>query len=85
MIQTVSDCLHCESEGLPCIGSLCPFKKRTIYICDEQYCSEEAKYEIDGRHFCSEHAKEYAEEEFKNLSAEEMIELLEIDVKRLDE
>ena len=84
MIQTVSDCIHCESEGLPCVGSLCPFRKRTFYICDSEYCNEEAKYEIDGFHFCTEHAKQYAMAEFGELPVSEMLELLEINNTELD-
>lgn len=84
MIQTVSDCLYCESMGLPCIGSMCHYKERTIYICDDPYCSEKAKYEIDGFHFCTEHAKQYAEAEFSELSVSEMLELLNIENEDLE-
>lgn len=85
MIRYENHCCSCAVPGYPCIGSACPNVNVPVYYCDVCYDDTYAEYEIEGEHFCESCAKCYMKEAFCDLTLSEQAEVLDIDMKRLEE
>lgn len=83
MIKYENQCCDCAVPGYPCIGSSCRYRNVSVYYCDK--CGEEADYEIDGEHYCYFCATEYTKECFKDCSLEEQAEMLDIDLRKVED
>ena len=67
MIKYENQCCGCAVPGYPCQGSSCPCLNVPIYYCDTCNDDTYAEYEIEGEHYCREHAKEYLKEVYRLL------------------
>lgn len=83
MIKYENQCCDCAVPGYPCIGDSCKYRNVPVYYCDE--CGNEADYEIDGEHYCDQHAKEYMRESWDDLSLDEQAEMLDIDLRKVED
>lgn len=52
MIEVKDECVGCASMGMPCYGSLCPYRNVKYLICDECEESCEDLYEYEGQQLC---------------------------------
>jgi hypothetical protein len=52
MIKYENWCVGCP-DGMPCLGSSCPYINVTVYYCDSCGC-DGAEYEYDGEDICQE-------------------------------
>lgn len=77
-----NQCVDCE---LPCLGNSCPFKNVPVDDCDG--CDERgtAEYKIDGDDLCEECTKFRIKEAFDDLTLFEQAELLDMDLKRIND
>lgn len=82
MIKYENQCVDCPKE-MGCLGNSCRYRNVPVYYCDT--CGDEADYEIDGDHYCEQHAKEYVEECWNDLSLDEQAEMLDIDLREVDD
>lgn len=84
MIRHENHCCDCAVPGYPCIHNECPRVSVPVYYCD--YCGDDsyAKYEINGEHFCEEHAIETFKEMFEDLPISEQAEALKVSLKFLE-
>ena len=85
MIRYENHCCGCEVPAYPCIGDSCPYVNVPVYYCD--YCGRDnyAEYEIEGEHFCENCAKTHLKEAFDDLILSEQAEMLDINMKRLED
>ena len=85
MIKYENHCCSCAVPGYPCMGSSCPYVNVPVYYCD--ICDDDirAEYDIEGEHYCKEHAKEYLKESFEELTMSEQAEVLGIELKSLED
>lgn len=85
MIKYENHCCSCAVPGYPCMGSSCPNMNVPVFYCD---CCENdihAVYDIDGEHYCEDCAKAYLKEVFDSLTFLEQAEVLNVDVKSLED
>ena len=84
MIKYENHCCDCAVPGYPCVGNSCPHVNVPVYYCD--YCNNNAyaEYDIEGSHYCEDCAKIYLKEVFDELTLSEQIEMLNIDMKKLE-
>lgn len=54
MIEVTNDCVGCATDAYQCIGSACPLRNVTHYICDEcgADVDEGSLYYFDGEQLC---------------------------------
>ena len=85
MIKYENHCCACAVPGYPCMENSCPYVNVSVAYCDE--CSNDtyAQYDIDGEHYCEEHAKEYLKEVFEDLTISEQAEVLDVLLKKLED
>lgn len=85
MIKYENHCCDCAVPGYPCIGDSCPHVNVPVCYCD--ICDDDnyAEYDIEGEHYCEEHAQEYLKEVFEDLTISEQAEALDITLKSLEE
>ena len=85
MIKYENHCCGCAVPGYPCIGDSCPYVDVPVYYCDN--CNDEtyAQYNIEDNHYCEEHAKEYVRKIFDELTISEQAEVLDIQLKSLED
>lgn len=84
MIKYENRCCSCAVPGYPCMGNSCPNINVPIYYCD--ICENAiALYNIDGEHYCEDHAKEYLKEVFEDLTISEQAEVLDVLLKKLED
>lgn len=76
MIAFENNCVGC---GIPCIN--CGRKHQEVIKCDNS-CDEYAKYCIDGEDFCEDCAEEILVDKFKDLTIEEMANVLGVKISR---
>ena len=84
MIRYENHCCECAVPGYPCEGKSCSQINVPVYYCD--FCDNDtcAEYDIDGEHYCKEHAEELFVESFTDLTTEEKAELLHTPCRRLE-
>lgn len=85
MIKYENHCCDCAVPGYPCIGESCPNISVPVYYCDCCADDTRAEYEIDGEHYCEGCASCYLKEIFYDLTMSEKAELLNVNVKRLED
>lgn len=85
MIRYENHCCDCAVPGYPCEGDSCHYINVPTYYCDICNKDEYAKYDIEGEHYCEDCAKGYLKEVFGNLTLSEQAEVLEIDMKSLED
>ena len=85
MIKYENHCCDCAVPGYPCIGSSCPYVTVQVAYCDTCNNDTYAEYDIEGKHYCEEHAKEYFKEVFEDLTVSEQAEVLGILLKGLED
>lgn len=85
MIKYENHCCNCAAPGYPCMGSSCPYASVPVYYCDDCVNDTYAEYEVDGGHYCEEHAKGYLKECFEGLTMSEQAEVLGIELKSLED
>lgn len=83
MIKYENHCCNCAVPGYPCMGNSCPYINVPVYYCDMCTSSTYADYEIDGSHYCEEHAEKYLKERCEELNIFEMADILGIDLHSL--
>lgn len=85
MIRYENHCCNCAVPAYPCIGNSCPYANVPVYYCD--YCDNDthAEYCIEGKHYCEGCAKSYLKETFDDLTLSEQAEMLDIDMRSLEE
>lgn len=85
MIKYENHCCGCAVPAYPCIGSSCPNVNVPVYYCDVCDNGNYAEYDIEGGHYCENHAKEYLKENFEELTVLEQAEILNISLKSLED
>ena len=85
MIKYENHCCGCAAPGYPCIGSSCPYVNVPVYYCDFCDIDNYAVCDIENEHYCEEHAKAYLKEIFEDLSLLEQGEILDINIKSLED
>lgn len=85
MIVSENHCCDCATPNYPCRGNSCPYLEMIVYYCDTCNDNTCAKYEIDGKHCCEYHAKEYIKDYFDDLTLSEQADVLNISLKSLEE
>lgn len=85
MIKYENQCCDCAVPSYPCMGDACKYRNVPVYYCDS--CSDyvEAEYEIDGHHYCKEHAEVYLNACFNKLSLIDKAEYLDMNLSYIDE
>ena len=85
MIKYENHCCGCAVPAYPCMGKSCPNVDVPVYYCD--VCGDDtlAEYEIEGEHYCERHTRCYLKDVFYDLTLQEQAELLDINMKRLEE
>ena len=84
MIRYENQCCDCAVPGYPCLGDSCPRLNVPVHYCDSCNDDVHAAYEMDGEHYCENHAQEYLKDCFNNLSIDEQAEILKIKIKELE-
>ena len=84
MTRYENHCCDCAVPAYPCIGSSCPNINVPTYYCDVCNNGAYAEYDIDGEHYCEDHAKAYLKEAFDDLTLSEQAEALDIDIRSLE-
>ena len=85
MIKYENQCCDCAVPGYPCEGSSCPYLSVPVYYCDTCNNDTYAEYEVEGEHYCREHAKEYLKDAFEDLALLEQAKTLNILLRSLEE
>ena len=85
MIKYENHCCDCAVPGYPCIDSSCPYVNVPVAYCDECDNDTYAQYDIEGEHYCEDHAKKYLREVFEDLTVSEQAEVLDISLKNLED
>lgn len=85
MLIHENQCCGCAVPGYPCLGRSCPYVDVPVYYCDCCGFDVHAEYDIDGSHYCEGCAITYLNEVFNELTLSEQAEILEIDLKRLED
>ena len=85
MIKYENHCCSCAVPAYPCIGISCPNVNVPVYYCDSCNNDIYAQYEIEGEHYCEDHAKEHLKEVFEDLTISEQAEFLDILLKKLED
>lgn len=85
MIRYENHCCGCAVPGYPCMGSSCPNVNVPTYYCDDCNDDTYAEYDIEGGHYCEEHAMKYLKESFEELTMLEQAEKLDILLKSLED
>ena len=85
MIKYENHCCDCAVPGYPCMGNSCPYVNVSVHYCD--ICNDDtyAEYDIEGEHYCKEHAIEYLKEVFEDLTISEQAEVLDISLIILED
>lgn len=85
MIKYENHCCDCAVPGYPCMGSFCPTANIPVYYCDECNDGTYAQYDIEGKHYCEEHAKNHLKEVFEDLTILEQAGILMVSLKSLED
>lgn len=85
MIKYENHCCGCAVPGYPCLGNSCPRINVPVYYCD--YCNDNirAEYEIEDEHYCEDCAKEHLKDIFEDLTLSEQAEVLDVNMKNLED
>ena len=85
MIRYENHCCDCAVAGYPCVGNNCPYISVPTPYCD--CCDNDvyAKYDIEGEHHCEDCEKKYLKEVFEDLTLSEQAEILDINMRTLEE
>lgn len=85
MIKYENHCCDCAVPGYPCIGNGCPYVNVPVYYCDACKDDTMAEYNIEDKHYCEEHVKEYLKKIFDSLTTIEQAEVLGVLLKRVED
>lgn len=83
MVKYEDECVGCPPE-MGCLGKTCPYKNVKRYYCDT--CKKrEATHQVDDEDFCDSCLDKYLNDYFVHLSLPEKAQVLNIDIKKIDD
>ncbi len=79
MVEIENECVGC---GLPCKYEICPYYRVERRYCDS--CDRPATYRIEGDDYCEDCARDYVDEQLREVDLEDALDFLEVDWRRTE-